>query len=545
MAAPFVWGEGGAQMTPEQIAAQRKVAQALMEKGMDYSPIQSPWQGAARVSQALLGGLESGQADEAARTNAAADREMIASLIGGGGATPATTGGYTAGPVLAPPSEPQIVPADQFNSIDAMADLKPETAAMLPRAQGAISNIESGGRYDIKGPVTASGDQALGKYQVMGANVAPWTKEVMGRAMTPQEFISSPDAQDAVFNGKFGQYAEKYGAPGASKAWFAGEGGMKNPNAKDQLGTTVMAYADKFTGGMGDEGSLPTAARPTQATARPATGGPMAGVNPKVIEAATSPYSSPQTKAIANIILQQQMKQSDYDIQQRPDGSVIAVNKKNPNDLRVLNAPGAGESAIKFEAAKAAAVATAKGNAEKMVGKEDRDKEQRQVGNVVTQDIDRAISKIDNSTLPTTGMVGQILSNFGGTAARDVGALIDTVKANAGFAELQKMRNNSPTGGALGQVSEREIAYLQATIGNLEQSQSDDQLKDNLRRVKNNYMDIIHGEGKGPPREKLQFQENVGTSKPATAPPQAGEVKDGYRFKGGNPADRNSWERVN
>lgn len=33
-------------------------------------------------------------------------------------------------------------------------------------------------------------------------------------------------------------------------------------------------------------------------------------------------------------------------------------------------------------------------------------------------------------------------------------------------------------------------------------------------------------------------------SRPKT-PPKAGDVKDGYRFKGGNPADQNSWEKVN
>src|SRR5690606_12965851 len=72
----------------------------------------------------------------------------------------------------------------------------------------------------------------------------------------------------------------------------------------------------------------------------------------------------------------------------------------------------------------------------------------------------------------TTGVMGQALQNVGGTGARDLAALIDTIKANAGFAELNAMRQQSPTGGALGQVTERELAFLQATIGNLEQSQS-------------------------------------------------------------------------
>jgi hypothetical protein len=38
----------------------------------------------------------------------------------------------------------------------------------------------------------------------------------------------------------------------------------------------------------------------------------------------------------------------------------------------------------------------------------------------------------------------------------------------------------------------------------------------------------------------------VGGGKPPAAPagPRPGEVRNGYRFKGGNPADRNSWEKV-
>ena len=69
------------------------------------------------------------------------------------------------------------------------------------------------------------------------------------------------------------------------------------------------------------------------------------------------------------------------------------------------------------------------------------------------------------------------------------------------------MRQASPTGAALGSVTERELSLLQATTGNLEQSQTAAQFKDNLRRLKNVHLDIIHGEGNGPPREKLTFKE--------------------------------------
>jgi hypothetical protein len=125
----------------------------------------------------------------------------------------------------------------------------------------AISSIESSGNYRAIGPVTKSGDRALGKYQVMGANIGPWSREILGREVTPQEFISNNEIQDAIFNGKFGQYAEKYGPEGAAKAWFAGEKGMNNPNAKDVLGTTVASYGAKFNKALGQKPSTDVSAR--------------------------------------------------------------------------------------------------------------------------------------------------------------------------------------------------------------------------------------------------------------------------------------------
>ena len=128
----------------------------------------------------------------------------------------------------------------------------------------AISSIESSGNYRAIGPQTKTGDRALGKYQVMGNNVGPWSEEVLGRRVTPQEFIQSPEIQDKIFQGKFGQYAEKYGPEGAARAWFAGEGGMNDPNRKDVLGTTVAGYGAKFNKALG---YAPEEKRPTVATA--------------------------------------------------------------------------------------------------------------------------------------------------------------------------------------------------------------------------------------------------------------------------------------
>ena len=55
--------------------------------------------------------------------------------------------------------------------------------------------------------------------------------------------------------------------------------------------------------------------------------------------------------------------------------------------------------------------------------------------------------------------------------ARKALALLNTIKARGGFQELNNMKQSSPTGGALGQVSDREEQLLQNAFGSLDTSQ--------------------------------------------------------------------------
>jgi len=117
-----------------------------------------------------------------------------------------------------------------------------------PRWGDAIASIESsGGNYGLLGPTTKSGDRAYGKYQVMGNNIADWTKNALGRALSPQEFLNDPDAQEAVFKQQFGNSVDKYGNPqDAASVWFSGRPMAQAGNASDILGTTVPGYVSKF-----------------------------------------------------------------------------------------------------------------------------------------------------------------------------------------------------------------------------------------------------------------------------------------------------------
>lgn len=111
--------------------------------------------------------------------------------------------------------------------------------------------------------------------------------------------------------------------------------------------------------------------------------------------------------------------------------------------------------------------------------------------------------------LPNTGM-GSLLNWIPGTTGKDLETTLDTIKANIGFDKLQQMRANSPTGAALGSVSDFENKMLQSVIASLATSQSKEQFLTNLQRVEDTYNMIVHG-------PHYRGQQSAGTS--AQLPP--------------------------
>lgn len=77
-------------------------------------------------------------------------------------------------------------------------------------------------------------------------------------------------------------------------------------------------------------------------------------------------------------------------------------------------------------------------------------------------------------------------SPFGaGTKGRDIGSRIETLKSQSSFSTLQEMRNASPTGGALGNVSDKETQLLSENLTALNKTQSDEGFKKSLERLIN------------------------------------------------------------
>lgn len=117
--------------------------------------------------------------------------------------------------------------------------------------QNSIANIESAGSggYSAVGPDT-KGDRPYGRYQIMGNNIGPWTQQYLGTRMTADQFLANQQAQDAVFQGQFGQYVNKYGLQGAAQAWFGGPGSVGKTGGTDILGTSVGEYGQRFMAGL-------------------------------------------------------------------------------------------------------------------------------------------------------------------------------------------------------------------------------------------------------------------------------------------------------
>lgn len=173
---------------------------------------------------------------------------------------------------------------------------------------------------------------------------------------------------------------------------------------------------------------------------------------------------------------------------------------------------------------------------------------------IVQTEIASAKQKLNSMT---TGLVGSAMKMVPGTQAFELKEHIKTILANVGFEELQQMRAESPTGGALGQVAVQELTYLQAVRGSLEQARSADDLKKVLERLEKFQSNAVERRQRAVDTAIRQLGLTrdaagvVGVPAPAPAMdksqgrlPQPGMVEDGFRFKGGDPSKPENWEPV-
>ncbi len=133
-----------------------------------------------------------------------------------------------------------------------------------------------------------------------------------------------------------------------------------------------------------------------------------------------------------------------------------------------------------------------------------------------------------------TGMAATDVYTRPGSDAANFEAQFENLKSQVGFNVLQAMHQASQTGGALGQVAVQELTMLQNNLGALDPRQSPEAFAEQLQKIADYTDQVVQRLG-------TVGSETGGQGVPS-GPPQPGQTVNGYRYKGGNPNDQNSWE---
>ena len=119
----------------------------------------------------------------------------------------------------------------------------------------------------------------------------------------------------------------------------------------------------------------------------------------------------------------------------------------------------------------------------------------------------------------TTGLFGAALSKVPGTPAHDIHNSLNTIRSNIGFDRLRDMRAASQTGGALGQVSNKELTLLVDSLSPTSQTVSPDRFLEAMAIIRRIYerphrYDEFFGLGDGlfPDGSPVQEEQDASTS---------------------------------
>ncbi|WP_205501921.1 cell wall hydrolase [Rhodopseudomonas sp. BR0G17] len=365
----------------------------MLAQGTDYSPIKSPWQGAARVAQALLGGWQAGAADreeEQARKDAITEITQLLRGQNGGSVTGAPTvaapaAATAASPVAAPiDTSGKIYNADEPSPLDppsgadrdmAIRTMIAEAGDQPPAGQTAVAAVMRNRAVDGG----YGGDTLPGVIQKPYA-FEPWNTQA-GRdrmaaiSTNDPRYIAAGKALDAAYFGEDPtEGATHFVAPKAQAAlgrampaWAKGESTTIGdhvfyspddaaPAAPVRVasalpfapaGTTVQDPATASSGpaaaASGTAGITPVNATVAQATPRAAAVSPSIE---QVVRVLSNPYTPP---ALASALVSQMKPREQFVQETDAAGNIWNVNKQNGQRTVALKAdkPEAEPSSVR------------------------------------------------------------------------------------------------------------------------------------------------------------------------------------------------------
>lgn len=190
----FTWGEGGQKLSSADL--KRRLAYSLMREGTSAAPVNHWMQGAARLTQALLGAYQISQIDKADKANQALQAKDDAILNG--------SGIFGSGTASAPPAAGSAAPLATNG----------ETGSALP---ASLNTTESGGNWAAQnGEVGAGGAVGhFGRAQFGQARLQEAANAgAIPQGTTPQMFMQSPELQKAAENWHFADIDQNIRANG-------------------------------------------------------------------------------------------------------------------------------------------------------------------------------------------------------------------------------------------------------------------------------------------------------------------------------------------
>ena len=146
-----------------------------------------------------------------------------------------------------------------------------------------------------------------------------------------------------------------------------------------------------------------------------------------------------------------------------------------------------------------------------------------------SNNFDRLIDEAAALVGPYTTGFGSLLDQMPGSEARALATTVMSLEATLGFDALQEMRANSPTGGALGNVTDFENKRLSSTIASLDTGVDGATFLERLQVLRNERAEALRRMRAGLMRDQnsvQEFRSSVGMQSSPLAPQRGSQSFD-------------------
>ena len=155
------------------------------------------------------------------------------------------------------------------------------------------------------------------------------------------------------------------------------------------------------------------------------------------------------------------------------DVTITTINKKTGNIIKTVTVPGAGKT-------------------KEVKSSDEKEEKMETYGAEQAERIKGYVTDALTYVSPeSTGLKAWATRNVPGTAAFQLQKKVNPILASIGFGELQRMRQASPTGGALGSIAVKELDRLEASLGDLDIRQHHVELTKTLNSISEHYQNWI------------------------------------------------------